>query len=78
MHWAKKFNKPQYADILLANGAAPLPDLTKKGSRKRGGPIPGAVKKVVQERITPKPYVLTVLDNGVYRTLKPEEQEEFE
>ncbi len=59
--------------------------MNKKNSRKRGG-LPGVVgigntgfvKKAVQERITQKPYVLTVLDNGVYRTLKPEEQDEFE
>ena len=72
-----RHNKPHFKDLLIKNGAMPLPDprASKKVEPKQKNQVPAQPKQKVNERLIPKEFVLQILDEGQYR---PITEEEFE
>lgn len=73
MSYAKRNNKPQMIDLFIKHGApAPINDAKKK-------PVKGVevAPPKVNERKVKKPYILTVLRDGVYEPMSEEEFRKF-
>jgi ankyrin repeat protein len=75
VQWAKRFNKQQIVDLLVQFGAAPPEGA--KSQKNKAQKMPPPVKQKVNERKLPRPYVLTVLKNGVYEPLSEQEFQQF-